>query len=82
MKIDSLLQNLKKLLDKAVLSDKAKCNRIDELLAQLKKKETRLQAKMKEEKDSKKYKRLKTDLKIVRAQLKKGTKRRDELSKK
>ncbi|MFC1388978.1 MAG: hypothetical protein G8D81_17955 [gamma proteobacterium symbiont of Clathrolucina costata] len=67
---------------KRKLSDKAKCDRIDELLGQLEKKEQRLKKKLDEEKNSKKYKRLKTDLKIVQAQLKKGTKRRDELSKK
>ncbi|MBV2120090.1 MAG: hypothetical protein N0E59_21780 [Candidatus Thiodiazotropha taylori] len=82
MKINDLLDNLKKRLEKAELSDKAKCDRIDELLGQLEKKEQRLKKKLDEEKNSKKYKRLKTDLKIVQAQLKKGTKRRDELSKK
>lgn len=67
MKINDLLDNLKKRLEKAELSDKAKCDRIDELLGQLKKKEQRLKKKLDEEKNSKKYKRLKTDLKIGRA---------------
>ncbi|MBW9257428.1 MAG: hypothetical protein K1566_05085 [Candidatus Thiodiazotropha sp. (ex. Lucinisca nassula)] len=82
MKINELLDNLKKRLEKAELSDQAKCDRIDDLLEQLKKKEQRLKKKLDEEKNSKKYKRLKTDLKIVQAQLKKGTQRRDELSNK
>jgi tRNA A37 N6-isopentenylltransferase MiaA len=82
MNINELLENLKKRLEKAELSDTAKCDRIDELLVQLKKKEQRLKNKLEEEKNSKKYKRLKTDLKIVQAQLKKGIKRRNELSKK
>jgi hypothetical protein len=82
MNINELLENLKKRLEKAELSDTAKCDRIDELLVQLKKKEQRLKNKLEEEKNSKKYKRLKTDLKIVQAQLKKATKRRNELSRK
>jgi hypothetical protein len=79
MKINELLDNLKKRLEKAELSDTSKCDRIDELLTQLKKKEQRLKKKLEEEKDSKKYKRLKTDLKVVQTQLKKGAKRRNEL---
>lgn len=82
MNIRTILDNLKKQLDKAEVSDKSKCDRIDELLEKLEKKEKRLQSKLNEEKDSKKYRRLKTDLKIIQAQLKKGKKRRDELSKK
>lgn len=82
MKIESLLQNLKKKLKKAELSDKVKCDRIDELLIQLEKKQKRLQGKLENEKNSSKYKRLKTELKVVQAQLKKGKKRRQELGKK
>ncbi|MES9854575.1 MAG: hypothetical protein ABW170_22390 [Candidatus Thiodiazotropha sp. L084R] len=82
MKVKSLLQNLKKMLEKAELSDKVKCDRIDELLIQLEKKEKRLQGKLAKEKNSSKYKRLKIELRIVKAQLKKGKKRRQELSKK
>ncbi|MET0009428.1 MAG: hypothetical protein ABW124_18545 [Candidatus Thiodiazotropha sp. 6PLUC9] len=82
MKIESLLQNLKKMLKKAELSDKVKCDRIDELLIQLEKKQKRLQGKLENEKNSSKFKRLKTELKVVQAQLKKGNKRRQELGKK
>jgi DNA-binding transcriptional MerR regulator len=80
MKIESLLKNLRKLLEKVELSDSAKCERIDDLLVQLQSKEERLKKKLKEKSDSKKYKRLKTELKIVQAQLKKGKKRRKELT--
>ncbi|MEJ2622423.1 MAG: hypothetical protein P8163_19880 [Candidatus Thiodiazotropha sp.] len=82
MKINEILEKLKKRLEKAELSDSSKCDRIDELLAQLKKTEQHLKKKLEEETDSKKYMRLKTDLKVVQAQLKKGSKRHNELSRK
>ena len=82
MKVKALLENLKKYLDKGEQSDQAKCERIDGLLAQLKKKEKRLLRKLDEEKDSKKYQRLKIELKVVRTQYRKGKKRREDLAKK
>ncbi|MES9904583.1 MAG: hypothetical protein ABW168_18135 [Sedimenticola sp.] len=82
MGIEKLLQNLNEYLDQGEKKNRVKCDRIDDLLVQLKKKKGSLKRKLEKEKSASKQKRLKTDLKIIELQLKKGAKRRDELAKK
>ncbi|MCP3868679.1 MAG: hypothetical protein GY703_11400 [Gammaproteobacteria bacterium] len=82
MGIEKLLGDLKAYLDKGERKKKAHCQRIDELLAKLEEKEHKLTKKLEKEKDSAKRKRLKTELKIVAVQRKKGAVRRNELSNK
>ena len=79
MPIDSLLSKLNSYLDKGERKKKAHCERIDYLLEKLKEKQKELEAKLATEKDSGKRKRLKTELKVVEAQRKKGQMRRVEL---
>ena len=52
----------------------------EELLAKLEEKEAKITRKLEKEKDSVKRKRLKTELKIVAVQRKKGAQRREELN--
>jgi len=80
MGIDSLLDNLKEYLDKGEKKKKAHCDRIDELLEKLAEKEEKLQQKVDLETNESKRKRLKTELKIISVQRKKGAARREELS--
>ena len=82
MKLKALFESLKRSLERGEQSDQVKCERIDGLLAQLKKKEKRLLRKLDEEKNSRKYQRLKVELKVVRAQYRKGKKRREDLTQK
>jgi hypothetical protein len=82
MGINKILQSLNNYLDKGEKKSRAKCERIDDLLVQLKEKRDVLKSKLEKEKSAGKRKRLKTDLKIIEVQLKKGAKRRDELAKK
>jgi len=77
--IEKLLKDLTDYLDKGERKKKAHCERIDELLAKLEEKEAKLTKKLEKEKDTVKRKRLKTELKIVAVQRKKGAQRREEL---
>lgn len=79
MGIEKLLKDLTDYLDKGERKKKAHCERIDELLAKLEEKEAKLTKKLEKEKDTVKRKRLKTELKIVAVQRKKGVQRREEL---
>lgn len=79
MGIDKLLDNLKDYLDKGEKEKHAQCERIDELLLKLSEKEKKLQKKISKEKNSTKRKQMKTDLKVIAIQYKKGMARRDEL---
>ena len=80
MGLNKLLDNLKDYLDKGENSKKAHCDRIDELLVKLAEKEAKLQLKVENETNEAKKKRLKTELKIIAVQRKKGAARREELS--
>jgi len=77
--IEKLLKDLTDYLDKGERKKKAHCERIDELLAKLEEKEAKLTKKLEKEKDTVKRKRLKTELKIVAVQRKKGVQRREDL---
>jgi hypothetical protein len=77
--IDKLYKKLSDYLDKGEHKKVAHCKRIDDLLHKLKKKEEHLKKKLSKETDTAKKKRLKTELKVVKAQRKKGEKRRTEL---
>ena len=79
MGIEKLLKDLTDYLDKGERKKKAHCERIDELLAKLEEKEAKITRKLENEKDTVKRKRLKTELKIVAVQRKKGAQRREEL---
>jgi hypothetical protein len=79
MGITKLLENLNAYLVQGGKKSPAKCDQIDDLLDQLRDKEKKLKKKLEKEKNRSKRKRLKTDLKIVAVQLKKGRKRRDEV---
>ncbi len=79
MPISSLLTKLNDYLDKGERKKKAHCERIDYLLEKLKEKQKELEDKLATENDSGKRKRLKTELRVVEAQRKKGRMRREEL---
>jgi len=79
MGLDKLLSKLNDYLDEGQRKKKAHCERIDDLLVKLKEKQKGLEAELKKEKDSGKRKRIKSELKIVEMQRKKGQKRREEL---
>ena len=82
MGIEKLLENLKDYLDKGERKKKAHCERIDFLLDKLEEKEKKLKHKLEKEKSASKRKHIKTELKIISVQLKKGISRRGELRKK
>jgi len=79
MPLDKLLSKLNNYLDEGQRKKKAHCERIDHLLVKLKKKQKELEGELAKEKDSAKRKRIKTELKVVEVQRKKGQKRREEL---
>ena len=83
MGIKKILRKLQKYLAKG---DKKKaqvhCEKVDNLLLKLKKKETRLKQKLASEKNKHTRKQLTLELKIVSLERKKGAKRRNELAKK
>ena len=81
MGIAKLLKCLHKQLKRSHADKIKQCDQLEELLNQLQKKEQALQQKLQKAKNISKRKRLKTDLKIVKLQLKKGRKRLDELNK-
>ncbi|MBL3529027.1 MAG: hypothetical protein JMN27_15650 [gamma proteobacterium endosymbiont of Lamellibrachia anaximandri] len=82
MGIEKLLSNLNGFLKKAEKKKTAQCDEIDALLVKLKEKKKKLEKKQSNEKNPTKKKRLSTELKIITLQLKKGSKRRNELKKK
>jgi excinuclease UvrABC nuclease subunit len=77
--IKKQLEQLKDYLDKAAKAKKADCGRIDKVLAKLEEKEKKLKKKLEREKNAAKRKRLKTELKIIAVQRRKGVERREEL---
>ncbi len=79
MPLDELLEKLSEYLDRGQRKKRAHCEQIDGLLGKLKEKQKLLEGQLRKEKDAKKRKRLKAELKIVEAQRKKGQKRRKEL---
>ena len=82
MGIEKLIKDLQKQLSKSEQKDNAPLDHIDQLLLDLAKKERKLEKKLSEEKNSRKRKDLKLEIKIARLQLKKGKKRRTQLAKK
>ncbi|MCU7802044.1 MAG: CDK5RAP3 family protein [Candidatus Thiodiazotropha sp. (ex Lucinoma annulata)] len=79
---EKIVKKLLNLLDAGKKKDRAKCDRISDLLKQLKKQERITKDKLANEKDSVKRKRLSTDVKIIHTQRKKAIKRFKELKKK
>jgi len=80
MGIKKLFKNLNEYLDKGnKKKSRITCDRIDHLLEQLKEKEKKLKKRLDKEKNTSKRKRIKTELKVLALQVKKGVKRRDEL---
>ena len=73
------LELLKEYLDKAAQAKNANCSRIDTILEKLEEKEKKLRKKLDKEKNAAKRKRLKTELKIIAVQRRKGIERREEL---
>ena len=83
MGINKILRKLEKNLDEGGKKKaQVHCERIDDLLGKLKKKETKLKKTLASEKNKHKRKELTLELKIVSLELKKGTKRRKELAEK
>lgn len=82
MGIKKLVKHLQQQLAKGEKKGHVSCDRIDDLLLDLGKKEKKLEQKLSDEKNSAKRKHLKLELKIARLQLKKGKKRRAELASK
>jgi len=81
MGIKKLFKHLNEYLDKGnKKKSRVICDRIDHLLEQLKKKEKKLKKQLDKEKHTSKRKRIKTELKVIALQVKKGVKRRKELS--
>ncbi|MCU7814105.1 MAG: CDK5RAP3 family protein [Candidatus Thiodiazotropha sp. (ex Lucinoma kastoroae)] len=79
---EKIVKKLLNLLDAGKKKDRAKCDRISDLLKQLKKQERIAKDKLANEKDNVKRKRLSTDVKIIHTQRKKAIKRFKELKKK
>ncbi|MCU7921212.1 MAG: CDK5RAP3 family protein [Candidatus Thiodiazotropha sp. (ex Dulcina madagascariensis)] len=79
---EKLVKKLMDLLDAGKKKDRAKCDRISDLLKQLKKQERIAKEKLANEKDSVKRKRLSTEVKIIHTQRKKAIKRFKELKEK
>lgn len=82
MGIKKLVKHLQEQLSKSDKKGRASLDSIDELLLDLAKKEKKLKEKLSKENNSSKRKHLKLEIKIARAELKKGKKRRAELAKK
>ena len=82
MGLKKLIKNLQKSLSAEAGKKHVSRDRIDELLGELEKKEKKLCRKLSKEKNARKRKDLKLQLKIVSTQRKKGTARLHELEKK
>ena len=74
MGIEKLIKKLSELLADNLDSDGQYCENIKELLEKLEKKKNKLDKKLKDTDDVSKRKKIKLELKIVEAQLKKGHK--------
>ena len=81
MGIKKLIKDLQHQLSKGEKKGHVPLDRIDDLLAELKKKEKKLEHKLADEDSSSKRKHLKLELKIARLQLKKGKARRAQIAK-
>lgn len=79
MGLEKLLENLQSYLSKADRKKKVHCDRIDDILEKLEEKEKKLEKKLEGEKHKDKRKRIKTELKIISVQRRKGVARRQEL---
>jgi hypothetical protein len=79
MGMKKLLKTLERQLLAAERKGYVDYDQIDELLEGIRKKEKKLKKKLQKEKDPGKRKTLKTELKIVALQLKRGSARRDKL---
>jgi hypothetical protein len=77
-----LLKKLMRLLNSSKKKDQVKCERIADLLKQLKKQERAAKLKLEKERDNTKHKRLSTEIKIIHTQRKKAIRRFKELQKK
>jgi hypothetical protein len=78
MGVKKLLKKLESLLLAGEREGYVHCDQIDELLESIRKKEKKLKKKLHKEKDPDKRKVLKTELKIVALQLKRGGARREK----
>ena len=74
MGIEKLMKKLSELLADNLDSDGRYCEDIEELLEKLEKKKNKLEKKLKETENVSKRKKIKLELKIVDAELKKGHK--------
>ncbi|MBW9264275.1 MAG: hypothetical protein K1563_08365 [Candidatus Thiodiazotropha sp. (ex. Lucinisca nassula)] len=79
---EKIVKKLMDLLDAGKKKDRAKCDRISELLKKLKKQERVVKEKLANEKDRTKRKRLSTEVKIIHTQRKKAIRRFKELKNK
>jgi hypothetical protein len=82
MGIKKLIKKLHHYLDSGEQKKAAQCDRIDDLLEALKKKEKKLKKNLESEKNHSTKRKLQINLKVVQVQMKKCTARRDELKKK
>jgi Skp family chaperone for outer membrane proteins len=81
MGLEKIIKQLKHYLNDSDGKNKAVCAHIDELLEKLEKKEKKLHEKIEAEDNSDARKKLKTELKVVQLQIKKGHKKRKEIRK-
>ena len=82
MGLNKLLKTLNDYLSRDIKSDSARYEKLTEILEKLEAKKKKLEKKLHEAKGHSKKKRLKTDIKIVTLQLKKGYKRREKFKEK
>lgn len=80
MGVKKLLDKLNRYLSNGDTQKAIRCDEIDTILVKLSKKEQRLRKKLDKEKNKSKRKKLGMEVRIVSLQLKKGKKRREELS--
>ncbi len=82
MDLDKLIKKLKSNLDKGKKNKHdISCERIDELLDKIKKKQRKLKSMLAEEDDKTERKHIKLELKIASVEIRKGLKRRKEIEK-
>ncbi len=79
MGINKIVEKLKTYLDEGERKKRADCDQIVVLLEKLEEKEKKLKKKLDNENNTAKQKKLKTELKIVKVQLRKGVERAKEL---
>lgn len=78
MGLEKLIKQLGHMLDEPGKNKKADCESIEDLLDKLKKKKNKLEKEIKKEDRASKRKKLKLELKITSAELKKGQKLRSK----